>query len=326
MANRMCSQKPVRFILSLAVLCSATISGGAFASPASYSEDSKTDERIEYATALNSIASTLMNWYGSLITTNNSQTGEGLENIENIRFTLINQSWNEYRTAYPERISSIQIMSADMIRQESPGLYQFEVEVLMTIMQSDIPQNKMFHEVFLFQTSDSSTPEIKKVTRLDTDLKNNTIDINQAAAFKHQYYKSREFAYAWLAYMDGVKVMGSRINIDNWLDKALYSVKIGDFELDEQLTSSLQKRNQHLGEGGHLLRSVTAKEVDDRPMHFELDIIIDWKGTDPSGLSAIAKINQVIQYKLQEDGTWLVVSIKEKHVLPDLQPWQKILC
>ena len=81
-----------------------------------------------------------------------------------------------------------------------------------------------------------------------------------------------------------------------------------------------------MGKGGHLLRSVTAKVVEGRPHHFELDIIIDWKGTDPSGIPAIAKINQVIQYKLQEDGNIIVLSIKEKHLLPDLQPWQKLLC
>lgn len=317
----MYSQKSASFIFLLAVVCSTIYSGDAFASPESQSEHRTANERIEYATTLNSIASTLMNWYGSLITTNDNQNS-----ITDIRFLFINQTWKEYRTTYPEKITSIQIMNADMVKQDSPGLYQFEVEVLMTIMQSDTPQNKMFNEVFLFQTSDPNTPEIKKVTRLDSDFKNSTSDISQTAVFKRQYYQSREFTYAWLAYMDGVKVMGSRINSDNWLDKALYSVTIGDFELDEQLISGIQKRNQHLGEGGHLLRSVKAKIVEGKPDYFELDIIIDWKGMDPSGIPAIAKINQVIQYKLQEDGSWIVLSIKEKHLLPDLGPWQKLLC
>lgn len=322
----MYSQKPVRFIFLFTVLCSAVITGGAFASPVSYSDRGKTDERIEYAISLNSIASTLMNWYGSLIMTNNSHTVEQQASTANIRFSLINQSWKEYRAAYPEKIISIQIMSADMNKQESPGQYQFEVEVLMTYMQSDTSQNKLIHEVFLFQTSDSSKPEIKKITRLDPVLENSTSDLRQTAAYKYGYYKSREFAYAWLAYMDGVKAMGSQINIDNWLEKADYSVKIGGFELDDQLGSSLIKRNQYLGKGGHLLRSVISKVVEGKFRLFELDIIIDWKGTDPSGIPAIAKIHQVIQYKLQEDGSWLVLSINEKHLLPDFGPWQKLLC
>ncbi len=326
MANKMYSQKPVRFICLFAVLCSATMSGGAFASPASYAEDTKTNERIEYAVTLNSIASSLMNWYGSLITINNTQTGEQQANVANIKFSLIDQSWNEYRTAYPEMITSIQIMSADMNKQDTPGQYQFEVEVLMTYMQSDTPQNKLFNEIFIFQTSDSSKPEIKKISRDIQNLENSRSNSSQISVFNHQYYKSREFVYAWLAYMDGAVAMGPRININYWLDKADYSVKIGGFELDDQVASSLPKRNQHLGIGGHLLRSVTAKKVAGKPHHFELDIIIDWKGTDPSGLPAIAKINQVIQYKLQEDGSWIVLSIKEKHLLPDLQPWQKLLC
>ncbi len=326
MANQMYSQKPVRFILLLAVLYSATISGGAFASPASYPEDSKMEERIEYAVSLNSIASTLMNWYGSLITINNSLTGEQQADVANIGFTLIDQSWNEYRTVYPEKITSIQIMSADMKKQDSPSQYQFEVEVLMTYMQSGTPQNKLIHEIFLFQTSDSSKPEIKKITRASSDLEESKSDTSQTSVFKHQYYKSREFVYAWLAYMDGTEAMGSQINIDNWFDKASYLVKIGDFEIDEKVAFSLPKRNKYMGKGGHLLRSATAKVVEGRPHHFELDIIIDWKGTDPSRISAIAKINQVIQYKLEEDGTLIVLSIKEKHLLPDLQTWQKLLC
>jgi hypothetical protein len=320
------SQNFARNIFLLIVVCTVSFAGEAPASPESKSSHRTASERIEYATSLNSIASTLMNWYGSLITTNGSQLEEGQRSIKDIPFLFINKTWQEHRATYPEKISSIQIMNADMNKQDSSGLYQFDVEVLMTTIQAGAPKNKIFHEVFIFKTSDSSAAEIKKVTRLEFDSENSTPDINQTAELKTPYYKSREFAYAWLAYMDGVKAVGARINSDRWLDKAHYSVKIGDFELDEKLTTALKKRNDHIGKGGHLLRSVTAKELYDKPNRFELDIIIDWKGTDPSGLPAIAKINQIIQYELQEDGSWLVLFIKEKHMLPDLHPWQKILC
>ncbi len=324
MADKISSHKAARFVHTLVVLFSITGTGEAIASPESYPESSKTDERIEYAISLNSIASTLMNWYGSLITINNSQADEEQTSIVNIRQSY--PSWQGHRATYPENITGIKITSADLNKEDSPGLYQFEVEVLMTYVQSDTSMNKLIHEVFLFQTSASAKPVIKQITRLAPDNEENTSDTNQTTAFKHEYYKSREFAYAWLAYMDGVKAMGTQINFDDWSDKANYSVQIGSFELDEQLASSLQKRNRHMGKGGHLLRSVSKKEVDGKPEHFELDIIIDWKGTDPSGLPAIAKINQIIQYELQEDGSWLVLSIKERHLLPDLEPWHKLLC
>lgn len=324
MASQICSHKATSFFLTFIVIYSVAITGEAIASPESYPERSKTEERIEYAISLNSIASTLMNWYGSLIITNNSQPGEEHTNIVNISRSY--PSWEDHIATYPENVTGIQIMSADLNKQGSPGQYQFEIEVLMTYIQSDTYLNKMIHEMFLFQTSDSDKPEIKKITSLTPDNGQNTSDANQTTTFKHKYYKNREFAYAWLAYLDGVKAMGSQINIDSWFDKANYSVKIGSFELDEQLASSLQKRNQYLGKGGHLLRSVAEKVVEGKPDHFELDIIIDWKGTAPSGLPAIAKINQIIQYKLQEDGTWIVLSIKEKHLLPDLEPWHKLLC
>ncbi len=324
MADKFSSHKAARFVHTLVVLFSITGTGEAIASPESYPERNKTDERIEYAISLNSIASTLMNWYGSLIITNNSQTGEEHTNIVDISRSY--PSWEDHIATYPENITGIKITSADLNKEDSPGLYQFEVEVLMTYIQSDTYLNKLIHEMFLFQTSDSSKPEIKQITRSTPNIENSTSDSSQTSVFNHQYYKSREFAYAWLAYMDGVKAMGSQINIDSWFDKANYSVKIGSFELDEQLASSLQKRNQHLGKGGHLLRSVTEKAVDGKPEQFEIDIIIDWKGTDPSGIPAIAKINQIIQYEIQEDGSWLVLSIKERHLLPDLEPWHKLLC
>lgn len=324
MASQICSHKATSFFLTFVVIYSVAITGEAYASPASDPERNKMDERIEYAISLNSIASTLMNWYGSLITRNNSQTVEERTNIVDISHSY--PSWEDHIATYPENITGIQITSADMNKQDSKGQYQFDVEVLMTYVQSETSKNKRIHEMFLFQTSNSDKPVIKQITSLTPDNEQNTSDANQTTTFKHEYYKSREFAYAWLAYLDGVNAMGSQINIEQWLDKANYSVKIGSFELDEQLVSSLQKRNQHMGKGGHLLRSVTEKLVEGKPDHFELDIIIDWKGTDPSGLPAIAKINQIIQYKLQEDGTWIVLSIKEKHLLPDLEPWHKLLC
>ncbi len=322
----MYSYKAKKFSVTFAVLYCIAISGEAFASPKSYLERSNINERIEYAISLNSIASTLMNWYGSLLTTNNLQAGNRNFNNTNIRFSSKNHSREEHRSTYPEQITGIQITNADLKKQDLPGQYQFEVEVLITFMQSKKYQTKVINEVFLFQISDSSRPEIRKITRLSSKPENDTTDSNPASAFQHEYYKSREIAYAWLAYMDGANSMGSQINIDHWLDSANYSVKIGSFELDERLVYSLQKRNQHLGKGGHLLRSVTANKIEGKPNHFELDLIIDWKGTTSDGKPSLAKINQLIQYKLQDDGSLMVLAINEKHLLPDMEPWQKLLC
>jgi len=322
----MLSHKFVRCMLTLVVLSSVVITGEAFASPDSYSELSKTDDRIEYAVSLNSMASKLMNWYGSLIITNHSQAGKERTNIVKIKFPTRFQLWKEHRATYPEKITGIQIRSADLNKQGSSGQYEFEIEVLMTHMQSDKSEKKLIKELFLFQISDSRQPEIIQVSNLSPTANENLNHSSQTILNDLLYYKSREFAYGWLAYMDGVNVMSSQINIENWIDNANYSVKIADFELNEQVASSLQKRNQHLGKGGHLLRSIASKMIEGLNNHYELDIIIDWKGTDPSGTPAISKISQVIQFKLQEDGSLIVLSIKEKHLLPDLEPWQKILC
>lgn len=322
----MLSHKAASCLLTLVVFSSVLITGEVFASPDSYSEQGRTNERIEYADSLNSIASTLMNWYGSLITTNHRQAGKARTNIAKMKFPTRFQSWQEYRATYPENITGIKITSADLNKQDSPGQYTFEIEVLMTHMQSNKSEKKLIKESFLFQMSYSRTPEIIQVSNLSSTANENLDDSSQTMLNDTHYYKSRKFAYGWLAYMGGMNVMGSQINIENWIDKANYSVKIGGFELNEKVASSLHKRNQHLGKGGHLLRSIASKTIDGLNNHYELDIIIDWKGTDPGGTPAIAKINQVIQYKLQEDGSLIVLSIKEKHLLPDLEPWQNILC
>lgn len=322
----MLSHKFVRYILRLVVLSSVIITGEAFASPGSSSEQNETKDRIEYAVSLNSIASTLMNWYGSLITTNQIELGKERNNIAKIKFPARMQSWNKHRATYPKNITDIKITSADLNKHNIPGHYQFEIEVLMTHMQSDKSEKKLIKELFLFQISDSSKPEIIKITKLPPSANVDSYDNSKTILNDPHYYKNREFAYAWLAYISGMKIMGSQINLDNWINKSSYEIKIGDFELNDQVATSLQKRNQYLGKGGHLLRSITSKTIEGLNNHFELDIIIDWKGTDPGGTPAIAKINQVVQYKLEEDGSLIVLSIKEKHLLPDLAPWQKILC
>ncbi|MCG8324737.1 MAG: hypothetical protein MI673_04405 [Thiotrichales bacterium] len=323
----MYSYKAIKIVFAFIVYFNLTFNiGEAIASPKSYTGPVNTQERIEYAIALNSIATTLMNWYGSLLDSDYRTTGAGKPGNTNISFSLIDKSWSDYRSTYPEKITGIQITNADLRKQTVSGQYQFEVEVLITFMESDKKTDRIINETFLFHVSTTSKPVISNITRASDRLENNSNNINQSSAFRHEYYKSREFAYAWLTLMDGINFMGSHINMVNWMGTASYSVKIGNFKLDGQLLSSLKKRNQHLGRGGHLLRSVTAKALENKPHHFELDLVIDWKGMTPDGKPALAKINQVIHYKLQEDGTLIVLAVNEKHMLPDMEPWQKLLC
>jgi hypothetical protein len=314
-----------KFIFTFIVLCNITFYGEAFASPKS-SELYINHDRIEYATSLNSIASTIMSWYGSLLTSNKQQSRNKNFNNTKIRFSLNDQLWEEYRSTYPEKITSIKISNADLKKQDISGQYQFEVEVLLTFMQENKKQNKIINELFLFQISDSNKPKLLMITRHPPKVDNSKAGSASASEFQYEYYKSREFAYAWLAYLDGANTMGTKIDIEHWLNTANYSVKIGGFKLNEKLFYSLQKRSRHMGKGGHLLRSVTTKVLEEKPDHYELNLIIDWKGLTPSGELALAKINQIILFKLQEDGSLIVISINEKHLLPDMEPWQKLLC
>ena len=57
-----------------------------------------------------------------------------------------------------------------------------------------------------------------------------------------------------------------------------------------------------------------------------VELIIDWKGINPDGLVAIGKLRQAIRIAITDDGKLEIVEIREQQLLPDLEPWTKLLC
>lgn len=269
------------------------------------------DERIKYATSLNSIASSMMNWYGSLITTK-----------EHISFEPSSADWDKYRTRYPDNITQIQITNTELEKLDVADSYQFKVQLVISYKNSDGEQTQSLDETFLFQVSLFSKAVIKNISR----DKEESAKTAHSSRFNRQYYKAREFSYAWLAYLDGVTSMKPTMYGEQWLDKANYSMKIGGEEVTGSVASTLAKRKQYLTKGGHLLRSLELKELADKPNSFILDLIMEWKGVNTRGKPVLAKIHQQIEYQVQQDNSWQVISIKEQHLLPDIAPWAGLLC
>lgn len=116
------------------------------------------------------------------------------------------------------------------------------------------------------------------------------------------------------------------INFKQWSGTADYSLKIGQIEISSSIASILKERQKYLAKGGHLLQSVNVIEVKGKPNRFRLDLISEWKGINGDGKAVLAKIHQQIEYQLQADNVWKVLSIKEKHLLPDIAPWVGFLC
>jgi hypothetical protein len=55
-------------------------------------------------------------------------------------------------------------------------------------------------------------------------------------------------------------------------------------------------------------------------------LIIDWKGVSANNKWSIAKIKQIIEIKKIDRGIYKIIDVNEQHLLPDIAPWEKILC
>lgn len=270
-------------------------------------------DRMEYATSLNSMASTIMNWYGSLI-----------RNNEAVSFIPTEQRWQPYRAQYPNNISQIHITSSNLIKLDSSDKYQFKVNALISHHNADGQYSELITETFIFQVALLAKPVIKNITRDQTKQVPLT-KTDLTSEFNRNYYKAREFSYAWLAYLDGVMDMQSVIDAEQGLDSATYSMKIGGKEVQGSVASILAKRKQFLAKGGGLLRSLELKKIANKPDLFMLELIIEWKGVNFTGKPVLAKIHQQIEFSLQNN-MWKVQSISEQHLLPDIAPWVGLLC
>jgi len=267
------------------------------------------EQRVEYTTSLNSMASVVMNWYGSLIVKDTA-----------VSFAETDNRWDEFRSHYPTNISQIKITSSDLTKLDDNYQYQFKVNSLISYNTANGEQGRMFNETFIFYVPLFSLPVIKRVS---IDKVEEALVVN-GSEFNRSYYKSREFAYSWLAYLDGVD-MAPSLSASQWIDKVDYKIKIGNKIIQGPVLSALEQRKQYLAKGGHLLRSIDVKKQQDKESYL-LIIIAEWKGVNQDGKSVLAKVRQEIEYKILADNSWQVLSIDEQHLLPDIAPWIGLLC
>lgn len=269
------------------------------------------DDRARYTSSLNAMASTLMNWFGSLMV-------EG----ELIPFTSIESKWDDYRSHYPKNITQIKIISTDLITLDEHDKYQFKVRLRINAENNEGRHSQLINETFIFHIPPLTKPVLKTISREKVE----TTAFIDIAELDQSHYKVRQFAYAWLAYLDGVQEMDQIINEAQWIKSARYSVKIGRDEMQGSISSTLKERQKYLAKGGHLLRSVDVKKVENKPDYFILDLISEWKGVNQKGKSVLAKVHQQIEIQIQHNKVWKVHSIKEEHLLPDIAPWVGFLC
>jgi hypothetical protein len=307
----------VVFLMALVMMLSFV--GVAFAT-STITSANKIVDRAEYSTALNSVATVAMNWYGSLISVDENDT-------ESLNFKSISKQWGEYRSQYPENISQIFITSTELLKLEGSGNYQFRVKSKIAYKQEHETITQLLNETFVFKSTllnHKDTPFIESISRDKSKVTNNVNNNVNTTGFDISHYKVREFTYAWLSYIDGINTLKTTMNAKAWLDKATYSLKMGSDQSMGSIESTLEKKKLFLTKGGHLLHSLEVKQSDANT--FVIDLILGWKGINKVGKSVVARIHQEIEVKINTDKTWEVLSVKEEHLLPIIAPWMGLVC
>lgn len=285
----------------------------------------KIEDRHEYSTSLNSIASIIMNWYGSLIVRDDLLNKKIVERVD-FNTSNIGDQWVEYRSQYPQNITQVLITHTQLLRSNNDYLFNVHSTISYKnsenkILTQSLKETFLFSGAFIKGKASASSP-IKNISL----VKRTEISPLQTTNYNREHYKVREFVYAWLAYLDGLNTLTPVMNGDEWLNQASYSLEIGANKTHDSVAKTLKKRKQTLAKGGHLLSTLDVKIPKEFNKTFTLDFILEWKGFNDKGKPVLAKIHQELKIQIKEDDSWVVISIKEKHLLPIIAPWMGLLC
>lgn len=242
--------------------------------------------------SINSSVATVMDWYAQLLSKN--PQGE-----------LFNQ--------YPQKIQQIKIIKIDFIDTKKVNRHQFDVQLLLTYEGADKPISKIINETLVLHLS-SKIPRIEKIIKGKEKMVATLSNKDRSQL----YYQQRRFIYAWLAWMDGEQ---SRLPIAG--KQSSYVINIAGNQIQGNVFSALKKRSQYLYKGKYLLHSMDIKALGGNAFIF--NIIVEYKGVNANNQSVVAKIQQNIHAQLINN-TWQIITIKEKHLLPDIAPWIGFVC
>ena len=290
----------------------------------------KISNHSEYTAVLNSIATVTMHWYGQLITDDNKIS---LNNKTTLPWI---NSWGKYRSNYPQNITQIKITQTQLkkIEDSKRYRYQFTVSSLITYIKNKQHLATTLTEIFYFKSPLDSPEDFinHPIAAIELSNKNQpamiTLPLQQkskiARPYRRPHYKVRMFTYAWLAYLDGINTLKPIMNAQQWMKTATYSLSIGNHKSTNNLLKAIQQRQKILHKGGHLLRSLTTQSTSST--QFSITLILEWKGVSPEQQAIRARIQQKLMLKINDDGTWHIISIDEKHLLPITKPWMGLLC
>lgn len=294
----------------LKTLCFATLLSLFSVQADEVADRSLDSDTLAYAQSLNTTAALVVNWYGSY--------------IDDERYPikpLFSETFqNNHQSSYPTSIKGIRLEKANLTTTEN-GL-QFSVSGQIQFDKNGEIYQQPLDDRFQFR---GRTPT--EITALTTTLGDDVVGVTDGSRLNDKgYYQSRGFAYAWLAYLNGVDSTAAWINLTDWQDSVDYQLTIGGLNTQGTLADTLKKQREQLGNGRYLLREMTVNRPDKQnPNHGTMILFVDFVGEE-DGIPTLGNIEQVIEYQVDNNGNWKVIKITEKHLLPNPQPWQKILC
>lgn len=267
-------------------------------------------DTLAYAQSLNTTAALVVNWYGSQI-----------DDPRYVIKPLFNQAFKDkHSSIYPTLINGVALEKADLTTTKD-GL-QFHVTGQIQFDKNGEIYRQPLNDSFQFN---GDTPkQIKSLTAVQS---NDVIGVTDGSQLNDKgYFQSRGFAYAWLAYLNGVGDTAAWINLADWQDSVDYQLTMGGVTAGGTLAPTLAKHRELLGGGRYLLREMTVNRPDKSNLNRgTMTLSVDFVGEE-DGIPTLGNIEQVIEFQLDNQSNWKILKITEKHLLPNPQPWQKILC
>ncbi len=280
------------------------------------------DQR-QYAHVLNPLAASVMSWYGYLVDVESDRERfpETREQVQTLFAS--DEALSTAEKLYPDRIRTIDILDAGLKRRQ-PQQFAFRLAIRIVYGVADQLREATITENVVFAVAPSQPPKILSFERIKTPEGSQSSLSEGPPRGDRLHYQLRQFAYAWLAEMDRsphhARFMPDAMN------QAIYDVEFGAMTFRGDVETTLRKRRAKQGLGGHLLRSLTVVQPPGKIRPLTIELIMDWKGKTPDGLKAIGKIRQEIRFVISDNGQLTVMHIREQHLLPDLEPWTKLLC
>lgn len=260
-----------------------------------------------YAKSLNSVATLVMGYYGFLLSKGNERKPYLVSD------SLVLSVSDEMRG----ELTGITINKAELSGDSNNGNLVFNVDATIQYQRNQQLYQQDISEAFTF--NDLTPATIKSVERLSSGevsavVTNNTLnDLN--------YYQQRQWIYAWSALLNGSPTQSLTTADTAAID---YQLIVGKPRFDGRFSDGIDTQKSIVGNGQYLLREVKPLPTtnDEQPL---VALYFDFTG-QKDGTPVLANIEQTIRYQTVGTNQFKILSLVEKHLIPNPQPWQSILC